>query len=227
VNSVQKHNKKLRTSGKNRVRNKNLFFVLIPFNLRRFERRCDVTFNLCLLRTANKTTHAFTSLFLFFHWISGRIYRILNIQMRCSSSRRFSYHRLSSSFTPLVARIFFFLSRFYQSFLSDCIVWIYLSFRLSVFSFVQPHALANSHVSVCVFRLPFFLLLKKSKTEPTSSLSPFVHRKSCRMFRRAKHQQPLAYISVASGPSLSGRVKVASSRDSFFFLLSILQEFLS
>ena len=37
------------------------------------------------------------------------------------------------------------------------------------------------------------------------------------MFRRAKHQQPLAYISVASGPSLSGQVKVASLRDSISF----------
>ena len=159
MNFVQTQNKKLRTSGKNRVRNKNLFFVLFPINLRRFERRCDVTFNLCLLRTANKKQHMLLQAsfcfsteflggytgFLIFKWDAAPADVFLTIGCRVLSllwlqEIFFSCQGFISLFslTALSEYIWVFVypsSRLCSHMLSRTAMWVYVCFAFPFFFF--------------------------------------------------------------------------------------------
>jgi hypothetical protein len=138
----------------------------------------------CLLRVAVYTTCLRDSFFLFSlpnFWAVR--YRILIIQMRCRS-RRFSYHRLLSSLTSLVARDFL----FFLTALSEYIwAFVYPSSRLC------SHMLSQTAMCVC-FAFP----LKKYETEPTSSLT-------------VRSQKELSYVP-SSQASATPRLHQCSQR---------------
>lgn len=110
--------------------------------------------------------------------------------MRCT---RRSCRRLSCSLIPSFARFFFVvvLSRLFFFFLSHCLNIFGLLSISRLCSHMHSQNTIHCHVCVClcVFRLPF---KKKGKRKKITSSLTVRSRKSCRMFRRAKHQ-PLAW----------------------------------